>query len=46
MPTVETSFAAFIIALIISTLLIYAITKLFGETEGVGTAFLAALTGQ
>ncbi len=35
----------FIIALIISTLIIYVITKLFGEEEGIFTAFLAALAG-
>jgi hypothetical protein len=35
----------FIIALIVSTLIIYAITKVFGEKEGVSTALLAAITG-
>ena len=35
----------FIIAWIISSIIIYAITKLFGETEGFGTALLAALVG-
>jgi len=35
----------FLIALVISAIIIYAITKLFGEEEGIGTALLAALTG-
>jgi hypothetical protein len=35
----------FVIALIISTVIIYVITKLFGETESITTAFLAALIG-
>jgi hypothetical protein len=37
--------ASFIIALIISTVIIYAITKLFGEKEGLFTALLAAIIG-
>jgi hypothetical protein len=37
--------SSFIIALIISTLIIYVITKLFGETEGISTALLAAIIG-
>jgi len=35
----------FIIALVISGIIIWVITKLFGEKEGFGTAILAALTG-
>jgi hypothetical protein len=35
----------FVIALIISTLIIYVIAKFFGETEGISTALLAAITG-
>ena len=35
----------FLIALAISAIIIYVITKLFGEEEGIGTALLAALTG-
>ncbi|MDD1660513.1 MAG: hypothetical protein LUQ62_04825 [Methanomicrobiales archaeon] len=35
----------FVIGLIISTLIIYVVTKLFGETESITTAFLAALIG-
>lgn len=36
---------AFIIALIISTLVIYVVTKLFGETEDIKTALIAAVIG-
>ena len=35
----------FVVALIISTVIIYLITKLFGEKEGIITAFFAALIG-
>jgi hypothetical protein len=35
----------FIIALIISTVIIYLITKFFGEKEGITTAVLAAIAG-
>ncbi|HTY16052.1 MAG TPA: hypothetical protein VMC42_10155 [Methanoregulaceae archaeon] len=35
----------FVVALIISTVIIYLITKLFGEKEGITTAFLAAIVG-
>jgi|SRR5512137_163258 hypothetical protein len=35
----------FIIALIISTVIIYVITKFFGEKESISTAILAALIG-
>jgi hypothetical protein len=35
----------FVIALIISTVIIYVIVKFFGEREGIFTAFLAALVG-
>lgn len=37
--------ASFVIALIISMVIIYAITKMFGEKEGLLTAFLAAIIG-
>lgn len=36
---------SFIIALAISTIIIYIITKLFGEKEGIGRAFLTAIIG-
>ncbi|HLP78999.1 MAG TPA: hypothetical protein VK158_00015 [Acidobacteriota bacterium] len=35
----------FVISLVISAIIIYVVTKLFGESEGFGTAFLAALIG-
>ena len=35
----------FLVGLVISTIIIYVITKFFGEKEGVGTAILAALVG-
>ena len=35
----------FLVGLIISTVIIYVITKLFEEKEGIGTALLAALVG-
>lgn len=40
-----TAVLMFIIALIISAVIIYVITKLFGETEDIKTAFLAAIIG-
>jgi len=35
----------FLIALVVSAIIIFAITSLFGEEEGFGTALLAALVG-
>jgi len=35
----------FIIGLVISTIIIYIVTKLFGEKEGIGRAFLTAIVG-
>lgn len=35
----------FLVGLIISTIIIYVITKVFGEKEGIGTAISAALVG-
>jgi len=35
----------FLIALVISAIIIFAITSLFGEEEGFGTALVAALVG-
>jgi hypothetical protein len=37
--------ASFLVALIIATVIIYLVTKLLGEKEGLGTAVLAALIG-
>jgi hypothetical protein len=35
----------FVISLIISTIIIWLVAKLMGESEGIGTAFLAGLIG-
>lgn len=35
----------FVIGLIVSTVIIYVVTKLFREKEGIGRAFLTALVG-
>jgi hypothetical protein len=35
----------FIVGLVISTIIIYITTKLFGEKEGIGRAFVTALIG-
>jgi hypothetical protein len=35
----------FIIGLIVSTIIIYVVTKLFGEKEGIGRAFITAIIG-
>lgn len=35
----------FIVSLAVSTVIIYVVTKLFGEKEGIGRAFLAAIIG-
>jgi hypothetical protein len=45
MEPMVTTALMFIVALIISTVIIYFVAKFFGEKEGIGTAFLAALTG-
>jgi len=39
------SVITFLIGLVISTIIIFIITKLFGEKEGIGRAFLAAIIG-
>lgn len=43
--TLEETLIFFLVGLIVSTIIIYVVTKLFGEREGVGTAILAALIG-
>src|SRR4030065_638813 len=43
--SIEEALIFFFVGLIISTIIIYVITKMFGEKEGVGTAILAALVG-
>ncbi len=45
MVSVPSTLLSFVAALIISTVIIYVIAKLFGEKEGITTAFLAALIG-
>ena len=45
MVTYAATVLSFIVALIISAVIIFAITKLFGEKEGLGTAVLAAFIG-
>ena len=45
MVSAVSTLAMFIVALIVSMVIIYLITKLFGEREGIVTAFLAALIG-
>jgi hypothetical protein len=35
----------FIIGLIVSTIIIFVVTRLFGEKEGIGRAFIAAIAG-
>lgn len=45
MTSVASAVLGFIIALVISSLIIFVTTKLFGEKEGFGTAFLAAIIG-
>ena len=36
---------SFVIGLVISTIIVYIVTKLFGEKEGIGRAFLTAIIG-
>jgi hypothetical protein len=46
MAMVDTSSIAYLlVALVISTVIIYLVTKLMGETEGIGTALVAAVIG-
>jgi len=45
MPTTIGTLVFFVIGWIISAIIIYFVTKLFEQTEGIGTAFLAALVG-
>ena len=43
--SLEAAVIFFLVGLIVSTIIIYVITKLFGEKEGIGTAILTALVG-
>jgi len=45
MPTTIGTLVFFVIGWIISAIIIYVVTKLFEQSEGIGTAFLAALVG-
>ena len=45
MVLTSTVIIGFLISLVISALIIYVVTKLFGETEGFGTAIITALIG-
>ncbi len=45
MATMLGTLIYFIVALVISTIIIYAVTALFREERGIGTALLAALIG-
>lgn len=40
-----TTIVVFVISLVISAIIIYIVTKIFGEKEGFGTALLAAFAG-
>jgi biotin transporter BioY len=45
MVSFGSSLIGFIIAWVISAIVVYVTSKLFGETEGFGTAIIAALVG-
>ena len=45
MDLTVTSVLMFLVALIVSAVIIYVITKVFGETEDIKTAFIAAIIG-
>lgn len=45
MAELLTSALVFIISLAISTIVIYVVTRLFGQKEGIGRAFAAAIIG-
>lgn len=45
MADIVLSLTHFVVSWIISTIIIYAVVKLFGEKEGIGTAALTALVG-
>jgi hypothetical protein len=45
MVSIVSTLLYFVVALVISTVIIYVITKLLGETEDIKTAFIAALVG-
>ncbi len=43
--TISALLINFIISIIVSAIIIYAVAKIFGEKEGVGTAFITAFIG-
>jgi type IV secretory pathway VirB6-like protein len=45
MVSVISTLLVFVVALIVSTIIIYVVTKLFGETEDIKTAVITALVG-
>jgi hypothetical protein len=45
MASIVFTLLSFVVALIVSTVIIFVIAKLFGETESIKTAFIAALIG-
>ena len=45
MTTYLSTVLAFLVALIVSTIIIYVVTTLFGEKKSIGTAVIAAITG-
>ena len=45
MTSYLTTVVGFLVALIVSTIIIYVVTTLFGEKKSIGTAIIAAITG-
>jgi len=45
MVSVNSTLFAFVVALIVSAIIIYVVTRLFGETEDLKTALITALAG-
>ena len=45
MTSYLTTLVGFLVALIVSTIIIYVVTTLFGEKKSIGTAIIAAITG-
>jgi len=45
MATLTATVIFFIVSLVVSAIIIFVVTKLLGEKEGIGTALLAALAG-
>src|SRR4029077_14669878 len=45
MTSYLTTVVGFLVALIVSTIIIYVVTTVFGEKKNIGTAIIAAITG-